>query len=283
MKQPVQEEFTRNIGVLTPEEQERLSSTKVAVAGAGGVGGLHLLTLARLGIVNFAVGDPDTFEAVNINRQYGASHSTIGRNKAEVLAAMIRDINPTANVQVFREGVSQQNIDRFLEGVDIFVDGVDFFEINIRRLIFNTCRAKGIYALTAAPLGFGATLQVFDPKGMSFDDYFGIDDETGYAEAIAAFALGLSPMSLHVSYMDFSWVSMERRTGPAVSPACTLAASLVATEAVKIVTGKGEVLPIPHYLQFDMLLNRYVTGFLELGGKDPQQLAKRAAIMEKFA
>jgi molybdopterin/thiamine biosynthesis adenylyltransferase len=283
MKQPVQEEFTRNIGVLTPEEQERLASTRVAVAGAGGVGGLHLLTMARLGIVNFVIADPDTFEAVNINRQYGACHSTIGRNKAKVLGEMIRDINPSADVRVQTEGVSKQNIEEFLEGVDLFVDGIDFFEIDIRRLIFTTCRAKGIYALTAAPLGFGATLQVFDPKGMSFDDYFGIDDDTNYAEAIAAFALGLAPTSLHVQYMDFSRVSRARRTGPAVSPACTLAASLIATEVVKIVTGKGKVLSIPHYLQFDMLLNRYETGCLELGGRDPQQLAKRAAIMEIFA
>ena len=63
-----------------------------------------------------------------------------------------------AEVRVFEEGVSADNVEAFLAGVDIYVDGIDFFEIDARRLVFMTCRQRGIYALTAAPLGFGATV-----------------------------------------------------------------------------------------------------------------------------
>ena len=87
-------EFSRNIGLLSEQEQEQLLLARVAVVGAGGVGGLHILTLARLGVGKFNIADPDTFEAANVSRQFGASNSTYGRNKAEVLAEMVQDINP---------------------------------------------------------------------------------------------------------------------------------------------------------------------------------------------
>lgn len=278
----IQEEFLRNIGLLTVEEQKRLGTARVAVAGAGGVGGIHVLTLARLGIGRFTIADHDTFDVVNISRQFGAFHSTLNRNKAQVLAEMVKDINPSAEVRVMEEGVTEENVYDFLDGAEVYVDSIDFFEIDMRRLIFNTCREKGIYALTAAPLGFGATLQVFDPKGMSFDDYFGIDDHTPPLEKIAAFAAGLTPNPYHLSYMDATRVSFKRRTGPAVSPACTMAASLVATETVKILTGKGEIRPIPCYLQFDMLLNKVKLGKIALGAKSPAQKNKRRLILENL-
>lgn len=278
----IRNEFARNIGLLTVEEQKRLLASRVAVAGAGGVGGIHVLTLARLGVGCFTIADHDSFDVVNISRQFGAFHSTLNRNKAQVLAEMVKDINPNAEVRVMEEGVTEDNINAFLDGVDVYVDSIDFFEIDMRRLIFNSCRAKGIYALTAAPLGFGATLQVFDPEGMSFDDYFGIDDQTPPLEKIAAFAAGLTPNPYHLSYMDASRVSFKRRTGPAVSPACTMAASLVATEIVKILTGKGELRPIPCYLQFDMLLNKVKMGKIALGAKSPSQKKKRRLIMENL-
>lgn len=273
--------FSRNLGLIAEDEQQLLAKARIAVAGAGGVGGLHILTLARLGIGNFRIADFDTFDAVNISRQFGAMISTIGKNKAGVIASMCRDINPYAKVDVFPDGVTLENLDDFLAGVQVYVDGIDFFEIEIRRAVFKRCRELGIYALTAAPLGFGATLQVFAPGGMSFDDYFAISDKLSYMEKIAAFAAGLAPRPYHIKYLDLSRVSMVRKTGPAVSPACTLASSLIATETVKIITGKGMVRPAPHYLQFDMLRNKFKSGYLLWGGKNPIQILMRKMILKK--
>ena len=94
-------EFSRNIGLLSEHEQAQLLQARVAVVGAGGVGGLHILTLARLGLGKFNIADPDNFEAANVSRQFGAANSTYGRNKADVLADMVKDINLQAEVTVF--------------------------------------------------------------------------------------------------------------------------------------------------------------------------------------
>jgi molybdopterin/thiamine biosynthesis adenylyltransferase len=268
-------EFSRAIGLVSEEDMKLLLQTRVAIAGCGGVGGIHALTLARMGLGRFHLADLDTFERANISRQFGAFHSTLDRHKAEVLAQMVTDINPHADIRIFDQGVTEGNVEEFLEGSAVYVDGMEFFEFDIRRLLFNTARRLGIPAVTAAPLGFGATLQVFSPTGMSFDEYFGIRDGMSYEEKIAAFAVGLAPRPYHSGYLDFSKVSFEERRGPAVAPACTLAAALVASEVVKIVTGRGKVKAVPHYLQIDLMLRKLRTGRVWGGGMNPLQILKR--------
>ena len=77
--------FSRNLGWVTEAEQAVLRSRRIAIAGLGGVGGSHLLTLTRLGVGKFNIADLDVFELANFNRQAGASLSHIGRTKVEVL------------------------------------------------------------------------------------------------------------------------------------------------------------------------------------------------------
>src|SRR6202795_3466675 len=86
--------FDRNIGWLTDWEQQALRNKRVAIAGMGGVGGFHLLTLARLGIGAFNIADLDRFEIPNFNRQIGATMDSLDRPKAEVLGEMALAINP---------------------------------------------------------------------------------------------------------------------------------------------------------------------------------------------
>ena len=275
-------EFSRNIGLLSEPEQAQLLQARVAVVGAGGVGGLHILTLARLGLGKFNIADPDNFEAANVSRQFGAANSTYGRNKAEVLAEMVKDINPQAEVTIFTEGVTEQNLNEFLGDSKVLVDGIDFFEFTTRRRIFIAAREKGIYAVTCAPLGFGSTLQTFSPDGMDFDTYFGTNENQSYERNLAAFAAGLAPNPYHISYLDVSRVRMKEKTGPAVAPACTLAASLLSTEVVKIITGSQKVYAVPHYIQIDMYKRQLKKGYLWFGGNNPLQKLKTEIIFRKF-
>ena len=281
IKELIGHEFSRNIGLISEATQEKLALTRVAVAGAGGVGGIHILTLARMGVGKFHIADLDTFERANISRQFGAFKSTIGRHKAETLAAMVHDINPHADIKVFPRGVNPDNYQEFLEGCDFLVDGIEFFEIDVRRELFNLARDKGIPALTAAPLGFGATLQVFSPQGMSFDDYFGMTAAMPYLEKLAAFEAGLAPHPYHLEYLDVKKVSLRERRGPAVAPACTLAASLIATSIARIVAGEP-VKTVPHYMQLDMYRSKFRKGYLLWGGKNPLQKLKCRIILKKF-
>ena len=82
-------------------------------------------------------------------------------------------------------------------------------------------------------------------------------------------------MPYHLRYLDLSSVDLARRTAPALSLACTLAASLVACEVAKILTGKGRVRPAPAYVQVDLLCRRLRRGRVLLGGRNPLQRAKR--------
>jgi len=276
------ESFKRNIGLVNEDEQGRLSSSRVAIAGLGGVGGIHLATLARIGVGRFSIADNDTFEAANLNRQYGATVNTIGRSKVDVMAEVARAINPGAEVATFADGVHEGNVDSFLDGVDLVVDGIDFFSVDARRLLFKRARQKGIYAVTSGPIGFGATLQVFSPGGMGFDEYFGMDDSMSYIEKMVAFTVGLTPWPLHLKYMDLTKVNLATGTGPSFASACDLCASLVATAAVDILLKRRPVKSVPHYTQFDPYRQVYRKGYLALGGKNPLQALKRKILIKRI-
>src|SRR5690242_674849 len=72
----------------------RLRDRTVAIAGCGGVGGATAITLARLGVGGFVLADPGIFDPPDLNRQWAGRRSTLGRNKTEVHAELLREINP---------------------------------------------------------------------------------------------------------------------------------------------------------------------------------------------
>lgn len=243
--------FARNLGWVTEAEQRRLREKRVAIAGLGGVGGAHLLTLTRLGIGAFTIADFDTFELVNFNRQAGALTSTLGRPKVDVLAEMARDINPEVDLELFRDGVSVTNLDAFLRGADCYVDGLDFFSFAERRATFQACDRLDVPAVTAAPLGMGVALLNFMPGRMTFDEYFRMDGLPEREQAIR-FLLGLSPAMAQRTYLaDRGTVDFDDRRGPSTIMACQLCAGVAATEVLKILLGRGPVRAAPFGLQFD--------------------------------
>ena len=274
--------FARNLGIIGDAEQEVLRGARVAVLGLGGVGGVHAATLARVGIGAFSLADPDTFETANLNRQYGAAIATLGRNKTDVMSERVRDINPEADVRGFADGVNAGNVDRFLEGADLLVDGIDFFAIELRRLVYRRARELGMPVVTSGPIGFGATLHVFLPGAMSFDEYFGLRDGMPVVEMLAAFAVGVAPSGWHLRYMDLSRVDFENQRAPGLGSACALCAALVATEAMKLLLKRGSVRPAPHYLQFDPYVQRFKAGYVPLGGRNPLQRLKRWLVLRKL-
>ncbi len=191
-----QEAFSRNLGWFTEHEQQLLRGKCVAIAGMGGVGGGYVLTLARLGIGSLHIADHDCFELVNFNRQAGATLETIGRAKVEVMAERARQINPELRITSFAAGVTEQNVDAFLSGADVYIDAIDFFVLGIRRKLMARCAELKIPSILAAPLGMGAAYLVFNPDGMSFEDWFrfdGLSEESQYVN----FLLGLAPAGLH--------------------------------------------------------------------------------------
>ncbi len=261
--------FSRNIGWVTEAEQRRLSEKRVAIAGMGGVGGFHLLTLARLGIQRFHIADLDTFELANFNRQAGATLSSLGQDKVEVLTRMARDINPDCDIKVFPQGVHAGNLDEFMAGVDLYVDGLDFFAFQAREDMFRHCAEKRIPATTVAPLGMSAALLNFMPGGMSFEDYFQFEGKPEMEKALR-FLIGLAPALLHRPYLaDETRVNLAARKGPSTVMACALCAGVAASEALKILLGRGRVWAAPHGVQFDGYRNRVAHTWRPGGNRHP--------------
>lgn len=243
--------FSRNVGWLTEDEQQQLRQKRVAIAGMGGVGGAHLLTLARLGIEKFTIADFDVFELANFNRQIGASVTNLNRPKVLVLEEMVKDINPGCDLRIYDKGVVSENLADFLSEVDLYVDGLDFFAFDAREQVFKYCDQYRIPAITVAPLGMSAALINFIPDGMSFEDYFKLKGLSDLDKAIH-FLVGLAPNLLHRHYLaDKSRVNLRARKGPSTIMACQLCAGIAATEALKILLNRGKVWTAPHGIQYD--------------------------------
>ncbi|APC96675.1 HesA/MoeB/ThiF family protein [Francisella frigiditurris] len=117
--------YLRNYGILTHEEQAKLKNAKVTVIGAGGVGGITLISLARMGIGNIKVVDMDEFDYSNINRQMLSAISRVGKSKAECAKETINDINPNIKVTVYKEMIHEYNADEIISGSDVVVDATD--------------------------------------------------------------------------------------------------------------------------------------------------------------
>ncbi len=277
------EAFSRNIGWLTEGEQATLRGKRVAVAGLGGVGGSHVLTLARLGIGAFSIADFDTFALPNFNRQAGAVVSTLGRTKIEVIAAMAKDINPELDVKMFANGVSADNLDEFFKGVDLYVDGLDFFVFDARRATFAACARLGIPAVTCAPMGMGVAHLNFLPGGMTFEEYFRMEGQPESEQALR-FLLGLSPSMLQRGYLvDPTRVNLNEHRGPSTVMACQFCAGMAATEALKILLGRGNVVAAPHGLHFDAYRGKLAKTWRPGGNNNPIQRIALAIARRQLA
>jgi len=266
--------FSRNLGWVTEEEQLLLKTKKVAIAGLGGVGGSHLLTLARLGIASFSIADMDVFDWPNLNRQAGAFASTMDLPKIDVMSKMLKDINPEASISGFSEGVTDENLDAFLDGVDLYVDSLDVFCMDIRRKVFAKCREKGIPAITAAPTGMGTAVVIFSKDSMSFDEYFDYADDD-FETQVVKFIVGLSPAMLQKSYLVRKGTfDVSLRKAPSTPMGIDLAAGVACSNALKILLGRGNVIYAPHGMHFDAYLNRLKKTWVPFGNRNPLQKLK---------
>lgn len=263
--------FSRNIGWVTKAEQSKLRHSRIAIAGLGGVGGAHLLTLSRLGIGNFNISDFDEFDVHNLNRQAGAFMPFMGRPKMATMAQLARDINPETDIREFPSGVLPDNVDEFLRDVDVYVDSLDFFALPARRMVFAKCREKGIPALTAAPLGMGTAFLYFSPKGMSFEEYFKVEGQESQ-EQYARFIAGLSPAMVQRDYLVApEAVNFVEKRGPSTVMACDLCAGVMGTSVLKLLLGRGALRAAPWGLHFDAYHQKLKHTWRPFGNAHPLQ------------
>jgi molybdopterin/thiamine biosynthesis adenylyltransferase len=146
---------------LGEEGQQKLSKSRVAVVGAGGLGTVSSLYLALAGVGYIRVIDQDTVEAQNLHRQILYTTDDLHYPKAEAAAKRLQQINPLIMVEAVSENVHAGNVERLLEGVDCVVDGLD--NMLTRYLVNRACvKLKAPYVFGAA-IGVEGNISVFSP------------------------------------------------------------------------------------------------------------------------
>ena len=113
--------------LLGEEKLARLRSANVLVVGVGGVGAYAAEMIVRAGVGRMTIADADKVSETNINRQLVALHSTVGKEKCEVLAERLRDINPDLELKMVNRFIKDSETDALLdsEKFDYVVDAID--------------------------------------------------------------------------------------------------------------------------------------------------------------
>lgn len=162
----MEERFIRTAAVLGADSIEKLKAARVAVFGVGGVGGHIAEALARAGVGTIELFDRDEISESNINRQIVALHSTIGRDKVEVMKERILDINPDAVVKTHKVFYLPENADDFsLENYDYIADAIDTVSAKIELI----CRAEALNIPIISAMGAGNKL---DPSAFRVADIY---------------------------------------------------------------------------------------------------------------
>lgn len=256
-------EFSRNLGFISEIEQERLINSTVAIAGAGGDGGMLAIQMARMGVGNIRLADPDPFEAENINRQARATSNTIGKNKALVIGEYVTEINPSINVSVCQDGINRENATDFVRGADLLIDETEFSIHSLGVCLARRAREERIPNLMAMNLGFGTTVTTYHPKGKTLEDSLGLDKEASLdkiEETEVPLERWLAYIPPYVDIEVFEKVAKGEKSAPSIAPGVNLASALGATQAfLNLVEGIENNRPKPVYAP-NVLMMDVMTG-----------------------
>lgn len=138
--------------LIGKEALEKLEKAKVIIYGIGGVGGYVVEALARAGVGNLCLVDPDKISISNINRQIHSNFKTIGKSKIEVMKERILEINPKANVEIFNpKELSFEEQDLIDNTYSYVVDAVDTVKTKLK--VIEKAKKEGVKIISAMGAG----------------------------------------------------------------------------------------------------------------------------------
>lgn len=151
--------------LLGDEKLKKLQNANVLVVGLGGVGAYAAEMIARSGVGRMTIADADTVSPTNINRQLIALHSTIDKEKSELMADRLRDINPEIELTVVNRFIKDDETDALLDSdrFDYVVDAID--TLSPKLALIKGCLDRNIPLVSS--MGAGAKT---DPTKMEICD-----------------------------------------------------------------------------------------------------------------
>jgi len=209
----IPERYQRNLGVVSPSEQVKLLQSKVAIIGAGGLGGTVLELLARMGMGELIIADKDIIGDSNLNRQILSKETNLGQSKAEVAVKRGKEINSSIEITGHSVFIDSDNVKKIIKGVEVVVDALD--NLPSRFVLQKACRDLKIPLVHGAIAGFNGQLTTIFPEDKGLE-------------------------LVYSSNKDLPEHGSETELGtPTVTPA--LIASLEAQEVIKILLKRGKL------------------------------------------
>jgi molybdopterin/thiamine biosynthesis adenylyltransferase/rhodanese-related sulfurtransferase len=218
---------------LGADGQKRLKNARVLVIGAGGLGAPALLYLAAAGVGTIGIVDDDVVDESNLQRQIIHGVSDVGRSKAQSARDSIAEINPLVDVRAHEVRLDQRNAVDLFEQYDLIVDGTDNFAT---RYLVNDAAV-----LARKPYVWGSINRFEGQASVFWED---------------------APGGRGLNYRDLYPEAPPPGTVPSCAEGgvlgvlCASIASVMATEAIKLITGIGESL-LGRLLMYDALQMSY--------------------------
>jgi len=225
--------------------QRRLKNARVLVIGAGGLGSPTLMYLAAAGIGTIGIVDFDVVDESNLQRQVIHGTADVGRSKAQSARESIREINPHVDVRLHEFRLDASNAVELFEQYDLILDGADNFAT---RYLVNDAAA-----LAHRPYVWGSIYRFQGQVSLFWED--------------APDGRGLTLRDLYPEAPPPGTVP-SCAEGGVLGVLCASVGSIMATEAIKLITGIGDSL-LGRLMIYDALAMNYRTVAL---GRDPERL-----------
>lgn len=211
------------------EQQQKLLVSRVGIVGCGALGSLTAMYLAGAGVGTLYIYDGDTVDISNLHRQIFYTNADIGKPKAMLLAARIDALNPDVHVEAHVCRLDEDSARKMVETCDLVIDATDNSET--KYMLERVCESTDKPFIVAGVNTLRGQVMTCLPGGVKFSDVFPPSDEL---------------------------VSSKLGPTPIFGPTAGVAASLMVSEAIKLLTGIGETLS-DRLLTFDLTTDSFRT------------------------
>jgi molybdopterin/thiamine biosynthesis adenylyltransferase len=254
----------RNIGIISEKEQNTLRSSKIAVFGLGGIGGVIAEQLARMGVGSLSIVDNDKFDITNSNRQIFSFNSTTGKYKTDITEKFLKDINPEIEIKKFIE-VTSSNLPSILDKCNLAMLAIDSVRPCIE--ISRACRKLNIPIVEGWAIPFYnvrivdkntpclETLYNLPTKNKSLDCFSSKDFDKMFINILLSLTT-ISGLSKHYTRDTIDKLLNGEISPRSFAPMVWLTSTAMVIEGTKLLLERGKLRRAPKFMVFDPWLGK---------------------------